>query len=78
MKKFLRELIEDENKIVSSKRLSGLLSILSLILCLIVSTFICGTLVVSDVLVETIGLFAFGAFGLTSIDKFIKNKNNKV
>lgn len=71
---FFKQLISDENGIVSSKRLSGLLCVIALVIALMVNVFSCGKMTPSEILVESIALFAFGALGLTSIDKFVKNK----
>jgi hypothetical protein len=68
MKNFLISLFSDESGEVSSKRIAGMLCIIALVISLITNTR------PSDTLVSTLGLFAFGSFGLTSIDKFIKNR----
>ncbi len=73
MRKFLRQMISDENGQISSKRIAGLLSILSLNVCLLVNTFY-ETEAPRESLIEAIALFAFGSFGLTSLDKFIQYK----
>lgn len=71
---FFKQLISDENEIVSSKRFAGLLCIIALVIALMANVFSCGKMTPSDTLVDAIALFAFGALGLTSIDKFVKNK----
>jgi hypothetical protein len=60
----LRELFSDESNRISSKRVSGLLCVLSLVITLIFRP--------SNELVNAVSLVAFGALGLTSIDKYTK------
>ena len=74
IKDFFIQLISDENNIISSKRLAGLLCVIALVVALMANVFSCGKMNPSDTLVDAVALFAFGALGLTSIDKFIKNK----
>jgi hypothetical protein len=74
MRNFFREMFTDENGIVSTKRIAGLICVLGLVTALLVDTFSHGNTKPSDILVESVALFAFGALGLTSIDKFTKNK----
>ena len=71
---FWKELVRDESDRVSSKRVAGLLCVLALVVALIANTFSHESIKPSDMLVESVALFAFGALGLTSIDKFTKNK----
>jgi hypothetical protein len=71
---FWKQLISDESDIVSSKRVAGLLCVVALVISLLANTFSHESIKPSDVLVESVALFAFGALGLTSIDKYTKNK----
>jgi len=71
---FWKELVSDETERVSSKRVAGLLCVVTLVASLIANTFSHESIKPSDVLVESVALFAFGALGLTSIDKFTKSK----
>lgn len=71
---FWKELVSDETNRVSSKRVAGLLCVLALVVALIANTFSHESIKPSDTLVESVALFAFGALGLTSIDKYTKNK----
>ena len=71
---FWKELVSDETNRISSKRVAGLLCIVALVTALIANTFSHESIKPSDMLVESVALFAFGALGLTSIDKFTKNK----
>jgi len=61
---FWKELVSDESERVSSKRVAGLLCVLSLVVTLFVKP--------SNELVNAVSLVAFGTLGLTSIDKFTK------
>ena len=71
---FWKELVSDETSRISSKRVAGLLCVVALVAALIANTFSHESIKPSDMLVESVALFAFGALGLTSIDKFTKNK----
>jgi uncharacterized membrane protein len=71
---FWKELVSDETNRISSKRVAGLLCVVALVTALIANTFSHESIKPSDMLVESVALFAFGALGLTSIDKFTKNK----
>jgi uncharacterized membrane protein len=71
---FWKQLVSDETERVSSKRVAGLLCVVALVGSLIANTFSHESIKPSDVLVESVALFAFGALGLTSIDKFTKSK----
>jgi intracellular septation protein A len=71
---FWKELVSDETNRISSKRVAGLLCVVALVVALIANTFSHESIKPSDMLVESVALFAFGALGLTSIDKFTKNK----
>lgn len=70
--KLLKELFIDENGTVSSKRVAGMICVLALVIALVANTFSHETIKPSDTLVNAVALFAFGAFGLTSLDKFTK------
>lgn len=74
MKKFFIQLVQDENGHYSSKRVSGLLCVLCLNVALIGNTFYPKDIHPSSSLIDAVALFAFGSLGLTSIDKFTKNK----
>jgi hypothetical protein len=73
MKTFFKELLSDESGNYSSKRLGGLLCVLALVVSLVANTFTHGDIrpaeYLVDALVDAVALFAFGALGLTSIDK---------
>ena len=77
MIKFFKNMMEGANGGISSKRFIGLLCSLSLIISLFVSTISCGKYSPPNILVETIGLLAFGTLGLTFVDFFTKKKKNE-
>ena len=70
--KFIKELFTDEKGTISSKRVAGMICVIALVIALISNTFSHETIKPSDTLVQAVALFAFGAFGLTSLDKFSK------
>lgn len=71
---FITQLLSDETGSISSKRLAGLLCVIALVISLLANVFSCGKMNPSDTLVDAVALFAFGALGLTSIDKYVKNR----
>lgn len=75
--KRLVEIFEDENNRLSSKRIAGFICIMSLVFTLMYSTMFCTNLNISNTLVESIALFSFGAFGLTSVDKYFSTKEKR-
>jgi hypothetical protein len=77
MKNFFREMFTDENGVVSTKRIAGMICVIGLVSSLFANTFTHGDIKPSDTLVDAVALLAFGALGLTSIDKFTKNRSNK-
>ena len=46
--------------------------VVALVIALVANTFSHESIKPSDTLVQAVALFAFGAFGLTSLDKFTK------
>jgi hypothetical protein len=74
MKKFFTQILTDETGSFSSKRTAGLLCTLALIAALIMNTTTHGDIKPSDALVNAVSLLAFGALGLTSLDKWNKKK----
>ena len=72
--RFLKEIFTDESGSYSSKRVAGLLCAFALIAALIMNTTTHGDIKPSDRLVDAVALLAFGALGLTSIDKWSKKK----
>lgn len=76
MKTFLKELLSDETGHFSSKRVAGLICVIALVIALVGNTFYHKSIQPSKALVDAVALLAFGALGLTSIDKFSKKKRN--
>jgi len=74
MKNFLVSLFSDGKGTISSKRVSGLMCVLALVITLFIST--CGGLKPADSLVDVIGLLAFGCLGLTSTEAIFGRKTN--
>lgn len=81
MKNFFKSLIGSSENSLSSKRFIGLICVISLIICLMVSVFSQGRLCPNESLVQVIGLLAFGSLGLTSSElifgKKTENKKNQ-
>lgn len=77
MRDFLKSMFSDENEQISTKRVAGMLCVLGLVFSLLISTLTHGDIKPSESLVDAVALFAFGALGLTSIDKYTKNRNKK-
>ena len=71
----MKGLFKDDPGSTSSKRVAGLICIIFLNITLIANSFSHGDIKPSDILVQTVGMLAFGCLGLTSIDKYTKNKN---
>ena len=70
----MNNLLNDESGNTSSKRISGLLCVIFLNVTLLANSFSHGDIKPSDILVQTVGMLAFGCLGLTSLDKYTKNK----
>jgi uncharacterized membrane protein len=71
----MKNLLHDENGSTSSKRVAGLLCVIFLNITLLANSFSHGDIKPSDILVQTIGMLTFACLGLTSIDKYTKNRN---
>jgi hypothetical protein len=69
MRKFFKDVFTDEQGNYSSKRMLGILCILTLLFTMIASIFL-DTKEPSEALIDALALFAFGSLGLTSLDKF--------
>jgi putative Ca2+/H+ antiporter (TMEM165/GDT1 family) len=72
MKKFFSQLFQDEKGNYSSKRFVGIITSLSICTALIANTFSHESIKPSPELVNAAAALAFGALGLTSIDKVFK------
>ncbi len=76
--KFLKSMFGDGNGNISSKRVGGIICVIFLNVTLIANSFSHGDIKPSDILVETVGLLAFGCLGLTSTEAiFGKKYENK-
>jgi len=70
----MKGLLNDETGATSSKRVAGLICIIFLNVTLLANSYSHGDIKPSDILVQTVGMLAFGCLGLTSLDKYTKNK----
>lgn len=77
MTNFFSKLLSDEKGNLSTKRLSGFICVIFLNVTLLANSFSHGSIKPSDILVETVGLLAFGALGLTSTEKIFGDKTKK-
>jgi hypothetical protein len=74
---FFKSLMSSKNGSLSSKRFVGILCVISLIVSLMVSVFTNKKMCPDATLVNTIGLLAFGALGLTSTEAIFRKKEDK-
>jgi hypothetical protein len=74
MKKFIIQIFTDETGMYSSKRFVGILCTFALVISLVVNAFVAHEFDKSSSIVNSVALLAFGALGLTSIDKWSKRK----
>jgi len=80
LKKFMagaNSLLADEKGAVSSKRFVGLLAALTLCITMYQNSFSAAHIAPADSLVNAVALLAFGALGLSSVDKIWGNKGKK-
>jgi hypothetical protein len=78
LKKFMdgtKSLMTDEKGAVSSKRFVGLLAAITLCVTMYHNSFSSTDIAPADSLVNAVALLAFGALGLSSVDKFTGMKN---
>ncbi len=78
MKKFFKwigGLFKDEKGTPSSKRVMGIVCTLTLCVTMYTNQFTEEHYAPSDTLVNSVALLAFGCLGLSSVDKFSKQKN---
>lgn len=78
LKKFMdgaNSLLADEKGAVSSKRFVGLLAAVTLCITMYSNSFSEAHIAPSDSLVNAVALLAFGALGLSSVDKFTGMKD---
>lgn len=76
MKSFLNSLFSDGKGTISSKRVAGLLCVISLVMVFFINTLSKGSMNPSDSLIDVIGLLAFGCLGLTSTEAIFGRKSN--
>lgn len=74
MKKFIIQIFTDETGMYSSKRFVGILCTFALVISLVVNAFVAHEFDKSSSIVNSVALLAFGALGLTSIDKWSNRK----
>jgi len=74
VKKFFVQIFTDESGVYSSKRFVGILCSVALVSSLIINAFIGHEFDKSSSIVNSVALLAFGALGLTSIDKWSNRK----
>jgi hypothetical protein len=78
LKKFMdgaNSLLADEKGAISSKRLVGLLAAVTLCITMYSNSFSEAHIAPADSLVNAVALLAFGALGLSSVDKFTGMKD---
>ncbi|WP_296683424.1 hypothetical protein [Flavobacterium sp.] len=78
LKKFMdgaKSLLADEKGAVSSKRFVGLLAAITLCVTMYHNSFSDISVAPADSLVNAVALLAFGALGLSSVDKFTGMKD---
>ena len=68
-------LLIDETGLISSKRFVGLMASFTLCVTMFVSLFLTKDVCPSDSLINAVALLAFGALGLSSVDKFTVMKD---
>ena len=73
----IKSLVTDEKGAVSSKRFVGLIAALTLCITMYHNSFSDAGVAPADSLVNAVALLAFGALGLSSVDKFTATKSKK-
>lgn len=73
---WVKGLFSDEKGTASSKRFVGVVCAITLCVTLYHNSFSDQNVAPADGLIDAVALLAFGCLGLTSIDKFVANKNN--
>ena len=74
---WIKGLLNDEKGNPSSKRIMGLVAGFSLCITMIANSFTDISVAPSEALVNAVAALAFGALGLTSIDKIWSNKKDQ-
>lgn len=76
MTKFFKSLMGSGPTTLSSKRFTGIICVISLVICLFVSLFSGGKLTPNESLIDVIALLSFGSLGLTSTEAIFGKKNS--
>jgi|APGre2960657373_1045057.scaffolds.fasta_scaffold249062_2 hypothetical protein len=74
MIKFFKSLMGSGPSTLSSKRFTGIICVISLVICLFVSLFSAGKLTPNESLIDAIALLSFGSLGLTSTETIFTKK----
>jgi hypothetical protein len=78
MRRFFKSLLGEGPTTLSSKRFTGIICVISLVIALFVSLFSAGKLTPNESLIDVIALLSFGSLGLTSTEAiFSKKKTDK-
>jgi len=78
MTKFFKSLMGSGPTTLSSKRFTGIICVVSLVISLFVSLFSAGRLTPNESLIDVIALLSFGSLGLTSTEAiFAKKEESK-
>ena len=78
MLKFISGLFKDEPGSPSMKRFCGLMCVIALCATMYHNSFSPLEVAPSTALVDAVALLAFGALGLSSVEKFKKDENNEI
>jgi hypothetical protein len=80
MKKFIRELFDDNNSI-NEKAVVGFVAFLMLVLSLLVDLvtgYFGAPLVINEFIFDGFMLIVLGSFGIASVDKFLNKKKSDI
>ena len=73
----MKQFFTEDNGRLSMKRLCGLLCVVALCVTMYHNSFSLVEVAPSTILVESVALLAFGALGLSSVEKFKKTTEDK-
>lgn len=74
--KWFAGIFKDESGLPSSKRFVGIVCSLTLCITMYLNAFSSIEIAPAQYLVDAVALLAFGCLGLSSVDKFTKNKKD--
>lgn len=77
MTKFFKSLMGSGPTTLSSKRFTGIICVISLVISLFVSLFSAGKLTPNESLIDVIALLSFGSLGLTSTEAIFGKKSEE-